>query len=155
MLGALVLSVRREQLKIPRAVIRRHMVPVMHDLAREKVAPDHLLHHEPMLPNVPMPVGVRVVRRQHQPILPLVEPATALPSAVLLPSEASRNRPETASTSRPTLERARQSFLGGSTVELPTALRTRPVRPPVRLRLTHRTSIWHVPTAAKSVCRRV
>ena len=72
MLAALVVSVRREQLKVLRTVIRRHMVPMMDDLTATQRAANHLLHHETVLPHIAVTVSLGMVGAKHQPVAALM-----------------------------------------------------------------------------------
>jgi hypothetical protein len=83
MLAALVFRVRRKELQVLRTVVRRVVVPVMHNLSRKQEASQHPLHHQSVLAYVPMVVRLRVIRSQHEPVASLVEEATTAPPGVL------------------------------------------------------------------------
>ena len=76
-------SVRREQSKIRRVVIRHVTVNVIYHLARLEVTTQRLLHHEPVLSHIPRRRGVRVPRSLHQDIA-VIRRATPAPEVVVL-----------------------------------------------------------------------
>lgn len=83
MLAAFVFSVRVEHLEVLRPIIRRHMIPVMHYLARQQVPAQRLLDDQTVLPNITTTVRVRMLGSQHQPVPALVQEPTASPPRIL------------------------------------------------------------------------
>jgi len=77
-----VLSVRREEFQVLRAVVGRVSVPMVDDLLRIEKTPEGGLHHEAMLSDVPVAIRVRMVRAKEEHIAGLVEHPPPLPRPV-------------------------------------------------------------------------
>jgi hypothetical protein len=74
-----------EHLEIRRIVIPAITVDMVNHFRRVKMTSECLLHHEPVLANASMTIGMRMVRLIHQDVAMLVDATSARPAMVSLP----------------------------------------------------------------------
>jgi hypothetical protein len=65
MLCALVITIRRKQFQVLWTVIRRVVIPMVNNLTLIKQSPNHLLHHQPVLAHVAVPVSAGMIGPQN------------------------------------------------------------------------------------------
>lgn len=75
-------SVRREQLQVRRRVVLPIPVKMVDDFGREQEATELLFHHEPVLPDVAVPVASRVLRALHEDVAVRIDDFSSLPVGV-------------------------------------------------------------------------